>query len=91
MGFKEAVVPISLFILAVFMIAQSSITISLYTTSDKPKDTAFKFSIFVLVAACCILIGSGIFVFRAFKGAAPEMPAPAPVEAPVNAAPVAAE
>jgi hypothetical protein len=89
MGFKEAAVPISLFVLAVFMIAQASITIDLYVKSDKPKDAAFKFSIFVLVAAICVLIGSGIFIYRAFKGAAPEVPAPV-TAAPVNVAPVPA-
>lgn len=59
-----------LFCIAVFGIAQSGITINAYLTTNKPKDSSFKFSMAVMVFSVCLLFGSGFFAYKAFKGPA---------------------
>jgi hypothetical protein len=69
MGLKDAAVPMLLFFVAILAIAQSAITINSYLTTNKPKDSGFKFSMAVLVIAICTLFGSGYFTYKAFGGA----------------------
>jgi len=63
-------IPMLLFCIAIFGIAQSGITINAYLTTNKPKDSSFKFSIAVMVFSVCLLFGSGFFAYKAFKGGA---------------------
>jgi len=63
-------IPMLLFCIAIFGIAQSGITINAYLTTNKPKDSSFKFSIAVMVFSVCMLFGSGFFAYKAFKGGA---------------------
>jgi hypothetical protein len=69
MGLKETAIPMLLFCIAIFGIAQSGITINAYLTTNKPKDSSFKFSMAVMVFSVCLLFGSGFFAYKAFKGA----------------------
>jgi len=68
MGLKDAAVPMLLFFVAILAIAQSAITINSYLTTNKPKDSGFKFSMAVLVIAIFTLFGSGYFTYKAFGG-----------------------
>jgi len=63
-------IPMLLFCIAIFGIAQSGITINAYLTTNKPKDSSFKFSMAVMVFSVCLLFGSGFFAYKAFKGGA---------------------
>ena len=63
-------IPMLLFCIAIFGIAQSAITINSYLTTNKPKDSGFKFSMAVMVFSVCLLFGSGVFAYKAFKGGA---------------------
>lgn len=69
MGLKETAIPMLLFCIAIFGIAQSGVTINAYLTTNKPKDSSFKFSMAVMVFSVCLLFGSGFFAYKAFKGA----------------------
>jgi hypothetical protein len=73
MGLKDAAVPMLLFFVAILAIAQSAITINSYLTTNKPKDSGFKFSMAVLVIAICTLFGSGYFTYKAFGGGGAEV------------------
>jgi len=68
MGLKEAAIPTIFFCVAIFGIAQSAITINAYLTTNKPKDSSFKFSIAVMVFSVCMLFGGGYFIYKAFAG-----------------------
>ena len=70
MGLKDAAIPMILFCVAIIAIAQSAISINSYLTTNKPKDSGFKFSMAVLVIAICVLFGSGYFTYKAFTGGA---------------------
>ena len=68
MGFKDALMPIVFFIICIFGIAQSSITVKTYLDTKKEKDSNFNFSAFVLTISLIGLLGSGYMSFKAFKG-----------------------
>jgi len=68
MGLKDAAVPMLLFFVAILAIAQSAVTINSYLTTNKPKDSGFKFSMAVLVIAICTLFASGYFAYKSFSG-----------------------
>jgi hypothetical protein len=70
MGLKDMAIPMLLFCIAIFGIAQSGISINAYLTTNKPKDSSFKFSMAVMVFSVCLLFGSGFFAYKAFKGGA---------------------
>lgn len=70
MGIKDAAIPMILFFVAILAIAQSAISINSYLTTNKPKDSGFKFSMAVLVISICVLFGSGYFTYKAFTGGA---------------------
>lgn len=70
MGIKDAAIPMILFCVAILAIAQSAISINSYLTTNKPKDSGFKFSMAVLVISICVLFGSGYFTYKAFTGGA---------------------
>jgi hypothetical protein len=74
MGFKEAMVPLLLFVIAICGIAQSAITVNAYLTTNKKKDPSFNFSIMILVVSVCLLFGSGFFAYKGFTSV-PEVPA----------------
>lgn len=69
MGVKEAALPMVLFVVAICGIAQSAITVNAYLTTNKPKDSSYKFSMMILVVSICMLFGSGYFAYKSFKGA----------------------
>ena len=71
MGFTDALVPIVFFIICIFGIAQSSITIKTYLDTNKDKDTNFNFSAFILSVSIIGLLVSGGMAYKAFKGATP--------------------
>jgi hypothetical protein len=83
MGFKDALMPIVFFIICIFGVAQSSITVKTYLDTNKEKDTNFNFSAFILSVSLIGLLVSGFMSYKAFKGGAPLNAAA------VNAAPVA--
>ena len=68
MGFKDALMPIVFFIICIFGIAQSSITVKTYMDTKKAKDSNFNFSAFVLTISLIGLLGSGYMAYKAFKG-----------------------
>jgi hypothetical protein len=70
MGFKDALMPMVFFIICIFGIAQSSITIKTYMDTNKAKDTNFNFSAFILSLALIGLLASGFMTYKAFKGGA---------------------
>lgn len=70
MGFKDALMPIVFFIICIFSIAQSSITIKTYLDTKKAKDTNFNFSAFILSVSILGLLVSGFMSYKAFKGGA---------------------
>ena len=70
MGLKDAAIPMLLFCVAIFGIAQSAITINAYLTTNKPKDSSFNFSMAVMVLSVFLLFGSGYYAYKSFKGPA---------------------
>ena len=70
MGFKEAALPMTLFVVGVCGIAQSAITVKTYIETKKPKDSSFKFSLAILVISVFLVFGGGFFAYKAFKGPA---------------------
>ena len=68
MGFTDALMPIVFFIICIFGIAQSSITVKTYMDTKKAKDTNFNFSAFVLSISIIGLLASGYMTYKAFKG-----------------------
>lgn len=70
MGFTDALMPIVFFIICIFGIAQSSITVKTYMDTKKAKDTNFNFSAFVLSVSIIGLLASGYMTYKAVKGGA---------------------
>jgi hypothetical protein len=70
MGFKDALMPILFFIICIFGIAQSSITVKTYLDTQKEKDSNFNFSAFILTVSLIGLLASGYMSYKAFKGGA---------------------
>ena len=70
MGFTNALMPMMFFIICIFGIAQSSITIKTYMDTKKAKDTNFNFSAFILSVSLIGLMTSGYMSYKAFKGGA---------------------
>ena len=68
MGIKDALFPLIIFIVCIFGIAQSSITVKTYLETNKAKDASFNFSAIILTASILGLLGSGFMAFKAFKG-----------------------
>jgi hypothetical protein len=58
------------FIICIFGVAQSSITIKTYLDTSKEKDANFNFSAFILTVALIGLMASGFMTYKAFKGGA---------------------
>jgi hypothetical protein len=73
MGFTDALIPIVFFIICIFGIAQSSITVKTYMDTKKAKDSNFNFSAFVLSVSIIGLLASGYMTYKAMSGG----PAPA--------------
>jgi hypothetical protein len=70
MGIVDAFMPIIFFIVCIFGIAQSSITVKTYLDTKKAKDASFNFSAFVLSVSIIGLLASGFMTYKAFKGGA---------------------
>lgn len=70
MGFTDALMPMIFFIICIFSIAQSSITIKTYLDTKKAKDTSFNFSAFILTVSLLGMLVSGFMTYKAFKGKA---------------------
>jgi hypothetical protein len=70
MGFKDAMIPMVFFVICIFGIAQSSITVKTYLDTKKAKDSNFNFSAIVLTASIIGLLASGFMSYKAFKGGA---------------------
>jgi len=68
MGFTDALMPIVFFIICIFGIAQSSITVKTYLDTKKAKDVNFNFSAFILSASLLGLLVSGFTAYKAIKG-----------------------
>ena len=68
MGFTDALMPIVFFIICIFSIAQSSITIKTYLDTKKTKDASFNFSAFILTVSLIGLMASGFMTYKAVKG-----------------------
>lgn len=68
MGFTDALMPMMFFIICIFGIAQSSITIKTYLDTKKAKDTSFNFSAFILTVSLIGLFASGFMTYKAVKG-----------------------
>ena len=68
MGFSDALVPMIFFVICIFGIAQSSITVKTYLDTKKEKDSNFNFSAIVLTASIIGLLASGFMSYKAFKG-----------------------
>ena len=68
MGFTDALMPIVFFIICIFGIAQSSITVKTYLDTKKAKDTNFNFSAFILSVSIIGLLVSGFTAYKAVKG-----------------------
>jgi hypothetical protein len=68
MGFSDALVPLVFFVICIFGIAQSSITVKTYLDTNKEKDSNFNFSAVILTASIIGLLASGYMAFKAFKG-----------------------
>lgn len=75
MGFTDALIPMVFFVICIFGIATSSITIKTYLDTKKEKDTNFNFSAFILAASLIGLLVSGGMSLRAFRGGAVVAPA----------------
>ena len=63
-------IPLVFFLIAIFGIAQSSITIKTYMDTNKEKDSNFNFSALILTISIIGLLASGFFAFKAFRGPA---------------------
>ena len=74
MGIKDAFVPLIFFIICIFGIAQSSITVKTYLETGKEKDNNFNFSAVILTASILGLLGSGFMAYKAFKGPGMNVP-----------------
>jgi len=70
MGFKDAMIPMAFFVICIFGIAQSSITVKTYLDTKKTKDSNFNFSAIVLTISIIGLLASGFMSYKAFKGGA---------------------
>jgi hypothetical protein len=70
MGFKEAALPMTLFVVGICGIAQSAISVKTYLETNKPKDSSFKFSLAILIISVFLVFGGGFFAYKAFKGPA---------------------
>ena len=70
MGFKDAMIPMIFFVICIFGIAQSSITVKTYLDTKKAKDSSFNFSAIVLTVSIIGLLASGFMLYKAFKGGA---------------------
>jgi hypothetical protein len=70
MGFTDALIPIVFFIICIFGIAQSSITVKTYMDTKKAKDANFNFSAFVLSVSIIGLLASGYMTYKAVQGGA---------------------
>ena len=68
MGFTDALMPIVFFIICIFGIAQSSITVKTYLDTKKEKDANFNFSVFILSVSIIGLLASGFMTYKAVKG-----------------------
>jgi hypothetical protein len=68
MGFKDALIPIVFFVICIFGIAQSSITVKTYLDTNKEKDSNFNFSAVILAVSLIGLFASGYMSYKAFKG-----------------------
>lgn len=68
MGFKDAMIPLIFFVICIFGIAQSSITVKTYLDTKKEKDSNFNFSALILTVSIIGLLASGYMSFKAFKG-----------------------
>jgi hypothetical protein len=68
MGFKDALIPIVFFVICIFGIAQSSITVKTYLDTKKEKDSSFNFSALILTVSIIGLLASGFMSYKAFKG-----------------------
>ena len=64
MGFKDAMIPMAFFVICIFGIAQSSITVKTYLDTKKTKDSNF------LTISIIGLLASGFMSYKAFKGGA---------------------
>jgi hypothetical protein len=60
--------PIVFFIICIFSIAQSSITIKTYLDTKKTKDASFNFSAFILTVSLIGLMASGFMTYKAVAG-----------------------
>ena len=70
MGFTDALVPMIFFIICIFGIALSSITVKTYLDTKKAKDASFNFSAFILSVSIIGMLGSGFMTYKAFSGGA---------------------
>jgi preprotein translocase subunit SecF len=70
MGLKDAAIPLAFFLICIFGIAQSSITVKTYLDTKKTKDSNFNFSAIVLTISIIGLLASGFMSYKAFKGGA---------------------
>jgi hypothetical protein len=68
MGFKDALIPIVFFVICIFGIAQSSITVKTYLDTKKEKDSNFNFSAIILTVSLIGLFVSGGMAYKAFRG-----------------------
>lgn len=68
MGFKDAMIPMIFFVICIFGIAQSSITVKTYLDTKKTKDSSFNFSALILTVSIIGLLASGFMSYKAFKG-----------------------
>ena len=76
MGFKDAMIPMAFFVICIFGIAQSSITVKTYLDTKKAKDSSFNFSAIMLTVSIICLLASGFMSYKAFKsGNAPAVTA----------------
>lgn len=70
MGFTDALVPMIFFIICIFGIALSSITVKTYLDTKKAKDTSFNFAAVILSVSIIGMLASGFMTYKAFKGGA---------------------
>jgi hypothetical protein len=56
------------FVICIFGIAQSSITVKTYLDTKKEKDSNFNFSAIILTVSIIGLLASGFMSYKAFKG-----------------------
>jgi hypothetical protein len=84
MGFTDALMPIVFFIICIFCIAQSSITIKTYLDTKKAKDANFNFSAFILSVSLIGLLASGYMTYKATMGGATPAANATPVATPAS-------